>query len=74
MKLLKSEVALRRWLLKDGGAYRSDIKRRDYPKPKSYPCYGYLVVESYAYEKQEPLFLYPADLKIMLKKINEISL
>lgn len=71
MKLLKSERALKRWLIEYGEMYPSTIKEGDYERPLSYPCYGYFVVESFQYEKLAPVYLYPADLEKMLAKIND---
>lgn len=67
MQLLKSRRGWLRFMREDVGVHGSQLT--GYAEPASYPCYGYAVVQSYAYEEQRPLYLYPDDLIKMQREL-----
>lgn len=69
MKLIKSRLAWRRWLLASvAGVYRSDLD--SYKEPTSYPCYAYAVVQSFGYEEEQPMYLYQVDVAKMVRMLE----
>jgi hypothetical protein len=72
MKLLKNRAAWRRFLRNDCGMSKADADGER--EPLDYPCYGYAVVRSYAYEEQMPMYLYERDLETMLNHVRIASI
>ncbi|MFA7454883.1 MAG: hypothetical protein WCZ10_10520 [Desulfobulbaceae bacterium] len=70
LKFLRSETAFRRWSLATFLKHRDKTLLRRYA-PKQYPCYGYLVVESFGYEEEMPKYLYCADILRMAGRIQK---
>ena len=69
MKLLKTRVGWRRWMLAHvAGTYASTLDQ--YEEPKEYPCYAYAVVQSFGYEEEQPRYLYRADLPKLAKALE----
>lgn len=71
-KLLKSARAYRSWATgKDGWDTYKD--RWPVCAPTEYPCFGYTAVSSFGYEEESPLYLYAADLEIMIRELREAT-
>lgn len=69
MKLLKNERAYRAWSTgKDGWDTYKDRFRTE--APTEYPCYAYLVVQSFGYEEVAPQYLYSSDVEMMMQELQ----
>lgn len=66
MKFLINERIWKRWARKiEQGQPQAPID-----KPTSYPCFGYLVVQSYGYEEEQARYLYPDDVTKMATQMQ----
>jgi hypothetical protein len=65
MKFLINERVFKRWARKIEKGQDCTLD-----KPKLYPCFGYLVVQSYAYEEDQALYLYPDDVARMATQMQ----
>jgi hypothetical protein len=61
MKLLTSTAGWRQWIKDEGGRFATD----QHQPPKRYPCYGYMVLESWGQETLRPVYLYQHDIESM---------
>ncbi len=61
MKLLNSTVAWKQWIKDEEGHFATV----DHPPPKKYPCFGYMVLESWGQETLRPVYLYQHDIESM---------
>lgn len=63
MKLLTSTSSWRQWVKEEEGRFADAV----HPKPTEYPCFGYMVLESWGQETLKPVYLYQ-------KQVDEMSL
>lgn len=61
MKLLTSLTSWKQWIKSEEGRF-ADAK---HPLPKSFPCYGYMELESWGQETLRPVYLYQSDVEAM---------
>lgn len=61
MKLLTSLSAWRQWVKDEEGAFAD----KTHLAPTQFPCYAYLVLESWVEETQKAMYLYQHDLENM---------
>lgn len=61
MKLLISQKSWQQWLKDEEGRF-ADVS---HPAPATYPCYGYMALESWAKETLRPVYLYQKDIDAM---------
>ena len=70
MKLLKTQLAYRRWSTgRDGWDTYGD--RWENRAPTLYPCWAYTVVSDWGMEELEPRYLYAADVALMLNDLRK---
>jgi hypothetical protein len=60
MKHINNSRAWKTWANRVNSGQSTNID-----PPTKYPCYGYLVVASYAYEEDMAMYLYPEDVAKM---------
>jgi hypothetical protein len=71
MKLLKNERAYRRWATSmDGFDTYKDRWRNE--APTAYPCWVYCVCTDYGMEETSPVYLYDADVSMMLTELRAL--
>jgi hypothetical protein len=63
MKLLTNTSAWRQWVKEEEGRFADAV----HPQPTQYPCFGYMVLESWGQETLRPMYLYQ-------QQIDEMSL
>jgi hypothetical protein len=63
MKLLTNVSAWRQWVKDEEGRFADKV----HPQPTRYPCFAYMVLESWGQETQTPVYLYQ-------QQIDEMSL
>jgi len=61
MKFLKSKLAWKRWVKRNGVCW--------VVPPKQFPCFAYETVTSFGYEETEANYLYDYDLERMLREV-----
>jgi hypothetical protein len=61
MKLLTSPDSWRQWVKEEEGRFADS----QHPQPKRYPCFGYMVLESWGQETLRPVYLYQHDIDSM---------
>lgn len=64
MKLLKSITAWKRWMIRNG------VPVSSFHPPTEFPCFGYMVVESFSYEEERPVYLYRKNIAKMAKALT----
>jgi hypothetical protein len=69
MKLLTNSVAWKQWLKEEEGQFAT----AQHPPPKKYPCFGYMVLESWAQETLSPVYLYQHDVDAMSTELMVIA-
>ncbi len=61
MKLLSSLSAWRQWVKDEEGRFADKF----HPQPTEYPCYAYMVLESWGQETQTAVYLYQHQIEEM---------
>lgn len=61
MKLLVNQSNWQQWVKAEVGRF-SDVQHL---APVRYPCYGYMVLESWSQETLKPMYLYQKDIDAM---------
>ncbi len=69
MKLLTSAVAWKQWIKDEEGRF-ADVQ---HPQPKKFPCFGYMVLESWGQETLRPVYLYQHDIDAMGMELLSIA-
>ena len=54
MKLLTNVSAWRQWIKDEEGRFADKV----HPQPKEYPCFAYMVLDSWGQETQTAMYLY----------------
>jgi hypothetical protein len=61
MKLLTSYQSWSKWIKEEDGRFAD----AEHPRPKKYPCFGYMELVSWGQETLRPIYLYQYDLEAM---------
>lgn len=70
MTLFKNKLSWKRWANRvNRGQPQSPIDA-----PIEFPCFGYLITQSFGYEEEQAVYLYNSDVIDMLKQIAFASL
>lgn len=61
MKLLTNTASWKQWIKEEEGRF-ADVR---HPQPTKYPCFAYMVLESWGQEALRPVYLYQHDIEAM---------